>query len=290
MVRLEHLTKSFGKKVVLNDISLTIGKGEIFGLIGKNGAGKTTLLSIIAGLSDATNGTCIINGRCISKKERFGNIGYLPDVPAFFDYMSVNEFLDFLYKKECGYRVKKETLLQLVGLRGETVIKTMSRGMRQRLGMASTLVNNPDVILLDEPSSALDPLGRHELSQILLQLKQQGKTIILSTHILTDMESICDRVGFLHTGTIVKTLCPNSTNTSQKISLSFMNPINKDSFLDLPLNITFEDDHSIIISGNFQDIQKQKALIKRLYETNNTVTYINTMGADLDTIFREVCQ
>ena len=116
MIKIEHLTKSFDNKMVLNDISLTIGAGEIFGLIGKNGAGKTTLLSIVAGLSDATSGACIINGRHISKKERSSNIGYLPDVPAFFDFMTVGEFLDFLYKKENGYKTKKEALLKLVGL------------------------------------------------------------------------------------------------------------------------------------------------------------------------------
>lgn len=289
MIKLEHLTKSFDSKTVLNDISLTIAKGEIFGLIGKNGAGKTTLLSIVAGLSDATSGACLINGHRISKKERSSNIGYLPDVPAFFDFMSVSEFLDFLYQKGSGYKAKKEALLKLVGLEGGTIIRTMSRGMRQRLGMAATLVNDPDVILLDEPSSALDPMGRHELSQILLQLKQQGKTIVLSTHILTDMESICDRVGFLHNGSIVKTLSPKATDASQKVSISFVKPVAIQHFADLPLTIVSETDHSIVVSGDLQDAQTQKMLIKKLYESDNTVTAVHAIGADLDQIFREVC-
>ncbi len=289
MIKLEHLSKSFGQKTVLSDITLTIEKGEIFGLIGKNGAGKTTLLSIIAGLADASGGACIVNGRSICKKERLSNIGYLPDVPAFFEFMSVSDFLDFLYKKESGYKEKREALLKLVGIQGETVIRTMSRGMRQRLGMAATLVNDPDVILLDEPSSALDPMGRHDLSQILLQLKQEGKTIILSTHILTDMEEICDRVGFLHNGTIVKTLSPKSAGASAKISISFQDPIDCESLADLPLSVAPENDHSILISGDLQDTQKQQALMQKLCALNNAITGVRAVGADLDEIFREVC-
>lgn len=289
MINLEHITKSFGDNTVLRDISLTIDKGEIFGLIGKNGAGKTTLLSILAGLADATSGSCIINGHTISKKVRLNKIGYLPDVPAFFDFMTVDEFLDFLYRKEADYKQKKESLLKLVGLNGKTVIKTMSRGMRQRLGMAATLVNDPDVILLDEPSSALDPMGRYELSQILLQLKQEGKTIILSTHILTDMEEICDRVGFLHNGTIVRTLSPQSAGASQKVRISFLNPIDPAVAAGLAPEVSCEDDHSIILSGELQTAEAQKALLKKLLELDNPIAAINTIHADLDEIFREVC-
>lgn len=289
MVQLQNITKSFGENKVLKDITLTISKGEIFGLIGKNGAGKTTLLSIIAGLSNATEGSCYINNGLINKSTRSSKVGYLPDVPAFFDFMSVSEFLDFLYKKNTDYKQKRDELLKLVGLEGKTIIKTMSRGMRQRLGMAATLVNDPDVILLDEPSSALDPMGRYELSEILLHLKKQGKTIILSTHILTDMENICDRVGFLHDGIIIKTVSPKSMDGSQKVKIVFKNIIKREMFEGLSLNVTFEGDNCVVLSGNLQDLEQQKDLIDRVLSIENPITYINTLGVDLDSIFREVC-
>jgi ABC-2 type transport system ATP-binding protein len=289
MIKLEHVSKTFSNNVVLKDISLNISKGEIFGLIGKNGAGKTTLLSIIAGLSNSTSGTCLINGQKNSKETRLNNVSYLPDVPTFFDFMTVNEFLDFLYMRKTGYKEKRDALIKLVGLNGKTVIKTMSRGMRQRLGMAATLVNDPDVILLDEPTSALDPMGRYELSQILLHLKQQGKTIILSTHILTDMETICDRVGFLHNGMIVKTISPKSTEDSQKVRITFKNTITEDILSDIPLSINHEDDHNIVLAGNITHEETQKELLYRLCLLNNPIIAINTIGTDLDVIFREVC-
>ena len=289
MVQLQNITKSFGENKVLKDITLTISKGEIFGLIGKNGAGKTTILSIIAGMSKATQGYCYINDGLIDKSSHSGTVGYLPDVPAFFDFMTVSEFLDFLYKKNVDYKQKRDELLKLVGLEGKTIIKTMSRGMRQRLGMAATLVNDPDVILLDEPSSALDPMGRYELSEILLHLKKQGKTIILSTHILTDMENICDRVGFLHDGIIIKTVSPNSIDSSQKVKIVFKNIIKKEMFEGLLLNVTFEGDNCVVLTGNLQDLEQQKDLIDRVLSIENPITHINTLGVDLDSIFREVC-
>ena len=288
MVQLQNITKSFGENKVLKDITLTISKGEIFGLIGKNGAGKTTLLSIIAGLSNATEGSCYINNGLINKSTRSSKVGYLPDVPAFFDFMSVSEFLDFLYKKNVDYKQKRDELLKLVGLEGKTIIKTMSRGMRQRLGMAATLVNDPDVILLDEPSSALDPMGRYELSDILLHLKKQGKTIILSTHILTDMENICDRVGFLHDGIIIKTVSPKSIDGSQKVKIVFKNIIKKETFEELPLNVAFEDNNCVVITGNLHDLEIQKDLINRVLSIENPITCVTTLGVDLDSIFREV--
>lgn len=289
MVQLQNITKSFGENKVLKDITLTISKREIFGLIGKNGAGKTTLLSIIAGLSNATEGSCYINNGLINKSTRSSKVGYLPDVPTFFDFMSVSEFLDFLYKKNVDYKQKRDELLKLVGLEGKTIIKTMSRGMRQRLGMAATLVNDPDIILLDEPSSALDPMGRYELSEILLHLKKQGKTIILSTHILTDMENICDRVGFLHDGIIIKTVSLKSIDGSQKVKIVFKNIIKKEMFEGLSLNVTFESDNCVVLSGNLQDLEQQKDLIDRVLSIENPITYINTLGVDLDSIFKEVC-
>lgn len=289
MIKLQNVSKTFGTNQVLKDITFTVETGEIFGLIGKNGAGKTTLISIIAGLSNASTGNCYINDVKISKDNHSVRIGYLPDVPAFFDFLTVDEYMDFLFKQSTNYKTKKEKILNLVKLNPKTVIKTMSRGMRQRLGLAATLVDDPEVILLDEPSSALDPMGRYELSEILLELKKQKKSIILSTHILTDMETICDKVGFLHNGVIVKTVSPNNISEAQAIKIVFSNEFDINLFKDLPFTIKSSDKNTLLISGDILNVENQKMLFEKLASLNLPIQYISTVGADLDAIFREVC-
>ena len=203
MLKVDGIRKSFSGNDVLRGVSFSIKQGEIYGLIGKNGAGKTTLLNIMAGLMDKDAGTL--------KKD--GVIGYLPDLPNFFEYLKTDEYLDFLLMDKDKKR--RDELLDMVGLKSGLKVKTMSRGMRQRLGIAAALVNNPDIILFDEPTSALDPLGRKDVKDILLNLKDKGKTIVLSTHILADMDKICDRAGFLHNGIIAKEVDVIFTATPQ---------------------------------------------------------------------------
>ena len=194
MIKVNNIKKSFTHHDVLKGVNLEIEEGSIYGLIGKNGAGKTTLMNILTGLLEADSGT-------FSFETNEKKVGYLPDLPAFYDYLNTDEYLDFLLMHKNP--VRRNELLKLVNLPAGAKIKTLSRGMRQRLGIASVLVNDPDVILLDEPTSALDPAGRNDVKNILLELKEKGKTIILSTHILADMDIICDRAGFLSDGIIV---------------------------------------------------------------------------------------
>ena len=198
MISVQNIAKSFGENTVLKDVSLFVNEASIYGLIGHNGAGKTTLMSIMAGLSKADRGSYDYGGKRIS---------YLPDSPGFFDYLTAGEYIQFLMSgTQIGSGPTKEELLRQVGLTGKIKISKMSRGMRQRLGIAAALVNDPDILLLDEPTSALDPAGRIELMQILGDLRRQGKSILLSTHILADMEKLCDKVGFLHKGIISRTV------------------------------------------------------------------------------------
>lgn len=290
MIKLNQISKSFGENEILKDVSLDIEKGKIFGLIGKNGAGKTTLLSIIAGLTDATKGNCYINDKKISKQKSYDKLGYLPDVPEFFKFMTSQEFIDFLFQKNSGFKAKRDQLLQLVKVNKDTKIKNMSRGMKQRLGIAATLVNDPDILLLDEPSSALDPMGRYELSEILYNLKNQGKTIVISTHILTDLESICDKVGFLHNGFIVKEICQCPNSQMDKIRINFMNPININAIENSSFDVSMENEKTIILSGNIQEIDVQRDILKKLILSTNPIVSINTLGVDLNDIFMEVCR
>jgi ABC-2 type transport system ATP-binding protein len=190
----------------LDELSLEVEQGQVFGLLGPNGAGKTTTLKILMRLVFPTSGTARILGQDLNDLSLHGRIGYLPENPYFYDHLSPEEFLNYvanlcgLPAAEKGRRVAG--LLREVGLEGvrNLPLRKFSKGMTQRLGIAQALVNDPEIVFLDEPMSGLDPLGRLEVRNLILQLKARGKTIFFSTHILPDAETLCDRVGILDHG------------------------------------------------------------------------------------------
>jgi ABC-2 type transport system ATP-binding protein len=212
VITTEGLTKEFRvgfrmKRVLaLDNLNLKVEEGEIFGYIGPNGAGKTTTLKIMMGLIYPTSGNVRIFGRDIKDINIKMDIGFLPEAPYFYDYLTAREFLDFysqlfgLAKKERERRI--EELLDMVDLRlvKDTQLRKFSRGMLQRIGIAQALINDPKLVILDEPMSALDPVGRTKIRDVILHLKDEGKTVFFSSHILSDVEMICDRVGLLVNG------------------------------------------------------------------------------------------
>ena len=212
VITTEGLTKEFRvgfrmKRVLaLDGLNLRVEEGEIFGYIGPNGAGKTTTLKIMMGLIYPTSGNVQIFGRDIKDINIKMDIGFLPEAPYFYDYLTAGEFLDFysqlfgLGKKERERRI--EELLDMVDLRlvKDTQLRKFSRGMLQRIGIAQALINDPKLVILDEPMSALDPAGRTKIRDVILRLKDEGKTVFFSSHILSDVELICDRVGLLVNG------------------------------------------------------------------------------------------
>ena len=209
ILRIEGLSKSFGSQSVLDGISFSVKAGSIFGFIGQNGAGKTTTMKIILGLLKKDGGEIFVAGEKVSFGETRTNrnIGYLPDVPEFYGYLTAQEYLNLcgevtdMAKEKIKERSKE--LLQLVGLaENRKKIRSYSRGMKQRLGIAQALLNEPKLLICDEPTSALDPKGRKEILDILQAIKGES-TIIFSTHILSDVERICDEVAVLHEGSIV---------------------------------------------------------------------------------------
>lgn len=209
MIQIENLTKKFGNQIILDNLSLTIKEGQIFGLLGKNGAGKTTLMKIILGLIKKDAGTIQIYNETVVFGQTTTNrdIGYLPDVPAFYPYMTSMEYLLYcgqiagLSKAVCKERAIY--YLQLVGLDNtKKRISGFSRGMKQRLGIAQALIHQPKILLCDEPTSALDPIGRQDILEILLRIKHET-TVIFSTHILHDAEKICDEIAILNKGKII---------------------------------------------------------------------------------------
>ncbi len=193
---------------VLKGLNLSVSRGEIFGLLGQNGAGKTTTLKIILGLVFADAGSIRIFGKrgsVVSLKER---IGFLPENPYFYEYLTGREFLDYCGRL-FGYsayerRRRIGAILEKVGMapRADVQLRKYSKGMLQRIGLAQALINDPDLIILDEPMSGLDPIGRREFRDIILSLRDSGRTVFFSSHILSDAEALCDRIGIVKDGVL----------------------------------------------------------------------------------------
>ena len=193
---------------VLHDVSFRVGEGEIYGFVGPNGAGKTTTLKILMGLIRPTAGTATILGHPVSQSGFRQQVGFLPENPYFYSFLTAREILDF-YARLSGIaassrKQKIAELLSSVGLEGaaDARLKTFSKGMLQRVGIAQALVHDPSVVFLDEPMSGLDPIGRKEIRDIILGLRAEGRTVFMNTHILTDVEMICDRVAIIVKGHI----------------------------------------------------------------------------------------
>ena len=212
LVELDRVSVEFGPLLAVRDVSLVLRGGDLLGLIGPNGAGKTTLLRAIAGLQVACRGTVRILGHNLatSDEQVFGQLGFTPDTPAFYDSLTVSEFLHFV---AMGYGLGRAEAQERIAFwlekvwlaeKGKQRIKSLSRGMRQRVGLARTLLPNPAVILLDEPAAGLDPAGRVQFRQLLCDLREQGKALIVSSHILADMEEYCTHVGIMAHGQMMR--------------------------------------------------------------------------------------
>ena len=204
-IQITALHKNYGQVKALDGLDLEVPAGSVFGFLGPNGAGKTTTLRILAGLAKQTSGTVELNGQNLSAFQVSKLIGYLPEEPAFYPWMTPLEYLNFvgsLFGLDTKTnKARSEELLELTGLKEvrKRRIGGFSRGMRQRLGLAQALVNHPTVLLLDEPVSALDPMGRKEILEMIEGLGKDY-TVVMSSHILADVERVCDTVAILNEG------------------------------------------------------------------------------------------
>ena len=194
----------------VHDISFNVKKGEIFGIVGPNGAGKTTTIKILTGLLRPSSGSASLFGIPSSEVSSREKLGYLPEGPYFYEHLKVEELLIY-YGLLTGIsradaKAKAQELITLVGLEDATrrPLKKFSKGMRQRAGLAQALINDPELVILDEPQSGLDPVGRRDVRELILTLKDQGKTVVFSSHILPDVEAVCDRVALFHKGRVVE--------------------------------------------------------------------------------------
>jgi ABC-2 type transport system ATP-binding protein len=222
-IETQNLTKEYPhgflhlkRKTSLENLTMQVEDGEVFGFLGPNGAGKSTTIKLLMGIIFPTAGSAQILGKPVNDVSMHRDIGYLPEQPYFYDYLTAAEVLDYFARfhgfsaAERKERVQK--MLQKVGLEtaGKIQLRKFSKGMLQRVGLAQAIVHDPKLLILDEPMSGLDPVGRREVRDIILELKNAGKTILFSTHILSDAETLCDRVGVIAGGQLRGVGAPGS--------------------------------------------------------------------------------
>jgi ABC-2 type transport system ATP-binding protein len=212
VIQIRNLTKTYrdfwGRKKVqaLNSLSLDVQKGEVFGLLGPNGSGKTTTMKLLLGLLFPTEGEISILGKSASDVSKNERIGYLPEESYLYRFLNAEETLDFygrLFNITAAERRERTNhLIELVGLQHarRRQLKEYSKGMTRRIGLAQALINNPDLVLLDEPTSGLDPEGTRDMKRMIHELRDQGKTVVMCSHLLSDVQDICDRIAILYGG------------------------------------------------------------------------------------------
>ncbi len=212
LVETRNLTKIYRdfwgrqKKVALRALNLQIQRGEIFGLLGPNGSGKTTTIKLLLGLLFPTDGAAFVFGETADQVRKNERIGYLPEESYLYRFLDAEETLDFygrLFEMPPSLRRQRaRELIDMVGLAGDRkrVLKEYSKGMRQRIGLAQALINDPELVILDEPTSGLDPLGTRWMKDLILQLRAKGKTVLLCSHRLDDVQDVCDRIAILYEG------------------------------------------------------------------------------------------
>jgi len=212
VIQIRNLTKIYrdfwGRKKVraLNSLSLDVHQGEVFGLLGPNGSGKTTTMKLLLGLLFPSEGEITILGKSAADVQKNERIGYLPEESYLYRFLNAEETLDFYGRlfnmSGATRRQRADGLIKLVGLDGarRRQLKEYSKGMTRRIGLAQALINDPDLVLLDEPTSGLDPIGTREMKDLILKLKQQGKTVVMCSHQLADVQDVCDRIAILYAG------------------------------------------------------------------------------------------
>ena len=298
MLKVVNLNKKYGNFEVLKDISFEIKKGTIYGFLGPNGAGKTTTMNILSGLIDFNGGEVYLDGENFknNKRELLRKVGYLPQSPIFYNYMSALEYLHFIGEltnmPEKNIKARTAEILDIVKLTDAAKRKVgqYSGGMKQRLGIAVALFNKPEMVFLDEPTSALDPEGRMEILEYIKALKSVGTTVFLSTHILSDIERVCDEVSILDKGKIL------ISDNLENLKSMYIQPIFDIEFEKCCFNfdkILLESKwvEKVIIKENKASIYvnniniAKSELLKLLVQGENTILSFNLRKSNLEDIF-----
>jgi ABC-2 type transport system ATP-binding protein len=298
MLKVVGVNKKYGDFEVLKNISFEIKTGTIYGFLGPNGAGKTTTMNILSGLIDFNGGEVYLDGEDFKKNKRklLKKVGYLPQNPVFYNYMNATEYLHFIGEisnmPEQSIKERTTELLGIVKLReaAKRKIGQYSGGMKQRLGIAAALFNKPEIVFLDEPTSALDPEGRMEILEFIKELKSAGTTVFLSTHILSDIERVCDEVSILDKGQIL------ISDNLESLKNKYIQPIFDIEFekhcgnLDKIL-LDFKWIEKVLIKENKASIYvnnlniAKSELLKLLVQGENTILTYELRKSNLEDIF-----
>ena len=280
IIETENLTKSYQNKLAVDSINLSVGEGQIYGFLGPNGAGKSTTIKMLTGLVFPTSGKGRVLGRPLGDVKTRLRLGYLPELFRYQAWMTGEDLLDF----HTGlYRLKRDSarnqrVLKRVGLAGQEKYKIggYSKGMQQRIGLACALLPDPKLLFLDEPTSALDPVGRKDVRELILALRQNGTTVFLNSHLLSEVEAVCDHIAIINKGCIVKS-GPIKSLLMENVTLSVRcSPLNDEvhRLLREGFNVDAppqrEDGHMVITLQNKEQIPEIAALLTayhiRLYE------------------------
>ncbi|MGE5464788.1 MAG: ATP-binding cassette domain-containing protein [Syntrophothermus sp.] len=222
-IETEELRKVFGDRAAVKGLTLLVEQGEVFGFLGPNGAGKTTSMKMLLGLVSPTSGSASLLGAPIGDRPTLARVGFLPEHFRFQEWLTADEFLqlhgELLGMDKPALRKRREELLERVGLTDfrDKLLRTFSKGMLQRIGLAQSLLNHPALVFLDEPTSGLDPVGRRLVRDIIHELRAEGTSVFLNSHLLSEIEVTCDRVAFIRHGEVVRTLELASLNQSQSL-------------------------------------------------------------------------
>jgi ABC-2 type transport system ATP-binding protein len=287
-------TSSFGKKNVqaLTELSLTVSEGSIFGLLGPNGAGKTTLVKILLGITFPTSGNANILNEDISNYKVKNNIGYLPENHKYPSYLTGGDVLKFFGKlnglEGADFEKKIDELLELVKLSKwkKTKVKAYSKGMMQRLGLAQALINDPELIFLDEPTDGVDPIGRKEIRDILLNLKARSKTIFLNSHLLSEVELITDRVGILNKGKLLREgTVKEFTEKKEEYAINLEEDFLPEVLNELQKEIIFSKIKAGSYSVKVADLKELNKLIDLIRNKGMLIKEINPFKSTLEEMF-----
>jgi len=277
--------------LALEDLNCTIEKGEVFAFIGPNGAGKTTTIKLITRLIFPTKGRIYIFGKENSSPESMKKIGYLPEHPNIYGYLKGQEFLCFIAKlfkhRSREQQSKIPELINLVGLTDHKnkLIKNYSRGMVQRLALAQALINDPDILILDEPMSGLDPVGRREFRDLIMRLKNEGKTIFFSSHILSDAEMIADRVAMINKGHLIKTGKLDEIVYQHTSSVEITFSLLDEKLPELGINKNEVVRHKETFMVNVADKEKAGELIRKILDQKGEIISVIPHRNRLEDVF-----
>lgn len=302
MIQIKNLRKRYGKMEALKGLTLEIEKGTVFGFVGPNGAGKSTTMSILATLLEPTSGQAYVGGYEVTKspKEVRKLIGYMPDFFGVYDNLTAEEYLDFYGANyDIPQAERKEIipqLLELVNLshKRDAYVDSLSRGMKQRLGLARCLVHNPEVLILDEPASGLDPRARIELREILKELRNMGKTIIISSHILPELAEMCDVIGIVEEGNLVAFGRVDEIYTRMQetkvLRIRLLDRFEEAmAHLQQKVNVSqVTHEGNWLVVGFTGDDQQQVELFRDLAVSGFPVAAFNEEQGDLEEIFLEI--